>query len=192
MKSKLACRIYRRLKSTISSFGADCHFSVELAFLRLGEELGGRLGMRALASRAKEKKDAWLQCYLRGCLADVLAQFERESALGEMTANAPVWVCWWTGEETAPPLVRQCIRSIRKNAGDHPVHMITEKTYQEYVKVPAYIMEKVRNKQMGLAHLADYIRANLLAENGGLWLDATIFCSGEIPSLCFDLPVFTC
>lgn len=54
------------------------------------------------------------------------------------------------------------------------------------------MLNKVEAKQMGLAHLADYIRVKLLSEYGGLWLDATIFCSDTVPESCFDIPFFTC
>jgi hypothetical protein len=45
---------------------------------------------------------------------------------------------------------------------------------------------------MGLAHFADYIRVALLEKYGGLWLDATMFCSSQIPESYFEMPFFTC
>ena len=136
---KLAQRIGRRIRATVSAFCADCKFSVRLAFLRIGEELLGRLGAHAVASRSKEKKDLWIQDYLKNNLSDVLKRFAEDNSCGEYIANAPIWVCWWTGEESAPPLVQQCIRSIRKNAGVHPVYLITKQNYREYVEIPHYI-----------------------------------------------------
>jgi hypothetical protein len=54
------------------------------------------------------------------------------------------------------------------------------------------MLQKVADGKIGFAHLADYIRVKLLATHGGLWLDATIFCSQQIPDMCFELPLFTC
>lgn len=189
--AKLSQRIARRIKSTASSFSADCRFSPKLALLRACNELGGRVGLRTFSASAGDKKNEWIQDYLKNCLADVLQQFFQDSDLGQYSPDAPIWICWWTGEETAPPLVKQCIRSIRKNAGNHPVHLITQDNYSGYLEIPDYILEKVHLKTMGFAHLADYIRVKLLCNRGGLWLDATIFCSQGIPNMCFDLPVFT-
>ena len=44
---------------------------------------------------------------------------------------------------------------------------------------------------MGLAHFTDYLRVCLIEKYGGLWLDATIFCSEQLPNDYFTLPFFT-
>jgi hypothetical protein len=72
------------------------------------------------------------------------------------------------------------------------VRLITQENYQEFLEIPSYMLEKVQSRHMGFAHLADYIRVKLLAEHGGLWLDATMFCSDTIPESCFTVPMFTC
>lgn len=177
---------------TAVAFRCDCHFSSYYACLRVAAELGGRLGLRRLAERARQRKDRWIMEYLRKELDGVVSSFSADTDQGMPVPNAPIWVCWWTGEDTAPPLVKKCIQSIRANAGCHPVHLITKENYGQYLTIPDYILEKVAAKQMGLAHLADYIRVKLLAQYGGLWLDATMFCSAAVPEGCFSAPVFTC
>ena len=42
----------------------------------------------------------------------------------EVRKKAPIFVCWWQGEENAPEIVRICIASIKRNAQDHPVVLI--------------------------------------------------------------------
>lgn len=129
--------------------------------------------------------------YLKKMLQPVLDEYRELDELGNAVENAPIWVCWWMGEETAPPLVQQCIKSIRRNQGDHPLCLITEKNYREYLELPTFILKKLEDGKIGLAHLSDYIRISLLEKYGGLWLDATIFCSKEISDCYFDLPFFT-
>lgn len=190
--AKLSQRIARRIKSTASSFRADCRFSPKLALLRACNELGGRVGLRTFSASAGDKKNEWIQDYLKNCLADVLQQFSQDSDLGQYSPDAPIWICWWTGEETASPLVKQCIRSIRKNAGNHPVHLITQDNYSGYLKIPDYILEKVQGGSMCVANFSDYLRFSLLGKYGGLWLDATIFSSAPLESSLFSSPLFTC
>ena len=101
-------------------------------------------------------------------------------------------MCWWTGFDSAPALVKQCIRSITANAGKHPVILITEETVSKYLIIPEYIREKHQIHKMGTAHFCDYIRIALLEKYGGLWLDATVFCAYNIPEYFFQLPFFTC
>lgn len=177
---------------TWEKFRSDSYFSVYYALLRVVDELGGRVGLRKLSQTARDARNRWIFRYLSTELGDVLSRYADDTGLGEQSPNAPIWICWWTGENTAPPLVGQCIKSIRKHAGVHPVHLITKDNYREYLEIPAFMLKKVADGKMGFAHLADYIRVKLLATHGGLWLDATIFCSQQIPTMCFAHPLFTC
>ncbi len=185
-------KVTRRLTSTVKAFTGDCRFSVYLALLRVAHELGGRLHFKKLSVVAHEKKDRWLTAYLEKRLEGVLSRFEAYDSDGEYTEDAPIWVCWWSGEETAPDIVKQCLRSIKGKAGNHPVCVIDKDTVSQYLTIPDYMLDKVEKGQMGFAHLSDYIRVSLLAQYGGLWLDATIFCADNVPDICFELPFFTC
>ncbi len=190
--SHLCKRIVRRLKYTWLSFRSDCHFSLYYAILRLADELGGRLGAHRISDCAHNKKDQWILHYLENQLRPLLHEMQDIEEPGEYVDNAPIWVCWWSGEKTAPPLVKRCIRSIREHAGQHPVNLITEENYITYLKVPDYILNKNRLKKIGLAHLADYIRVSLLEAYGGLWLDATMFVTQSLTDEYFHFPIFTC
>lgn len=185
-------RINRRLLYTGKQFLRDSSFSVWYACLRICDELGGRIGFRRLSEWAHKERDHWILTYLENNLAEVLDVFRNDTNKGVFLPDSPIWVCWWTGEDTAPLLVKKCISSIRKKAGNHQVNLITERNYHKYLSIPDDILKKVQMKKMGFAHLSDYIRSSLLALYGGLWLDATIFCSQLIPEEYFQLPVFTC
>lgn len=190
--NSLILRLKRRYKMTVENWRSDCCFSRKLAWLRIADDIGGRAHMHRLSIWAHGKKEEWILEYLQNMLEPVIQKYKKVEETGIMAENAPIWVCWWTGEETAPPLVRQCIRSIKKNAGKHPVYLITQINYEEYIKVPDFILWKMQSGQMRLAHFADYLRVSLLEQYGGLWLDATIFCTREVPEECFSKTFFTC
>lgn len=105
--------------------------------------------------------------------------------------NAPIWVFWWQGEENAPDIVRYCIKSIKCNAGSHPVNIVTEENYLQFTDIPKYVIEKMQVGKITLTHFSDILRMNLIANNGGLWLDATIFCSQKMKEDIFEYPVYT-
>ena len=102
--------------------------------------------------------------------------------LGVPVENAPVWVFWWQGEENAPVLVQRCIASIRKYAGNHPVRVIDQENYREFVTIPAHIEVKREQGIISLTHFSDILRMALLAEYGGLWLDSTIYATDSLES----------
>lgn len=185
-------RINRRLRMTVTNFRSDSRFSLRLAGWRICANLCGRAGMASAARYANRKKDAFITGYLKNTLAPVLERYAGDTGVGTPVTDGPIWVCWWSGEETAPALVKKCIKSIRKNAGSHPVNLITRENYPQYLNIPDFMLENVEKKTMGFAHLADYIRVKLLAQHGGLWLDATMFCSAPVPDNCFSESFFTC
>ena len=186
----LTSRIKRRVLLLINNFKSDCAFSILYALLRVMDELCGRVHLNKLSNIAHEKKDKWILNYLERQLSDLIQKYKNIDDIGVFEENAPVWVCWWTGVEMAPDLVKQCIKSIRKQTGSHPVHVIDQNSYSVYIDIPDYMMHKVKNGQMGIAHLSDYIRVSLLEKYGGLWLDSTIFCASSLPESYFDLRRF--
>lgn len=102
-----------------------------------------------------------------------------------------IWICWWQGVDQAPEIVRQCIESVRRHAGGHTVTVITEENYGEYIQIPKWIEEKYRAGTISRTHFSDVLRLCLLAEHGGMWLDATIFCVHPVLEDYFSVPVWS-
>ena len=115
--------------------------------------------------------------------------FYEKEKLAENTGN--IWIFWWQGYEAAPLLVKKCIGSITKNAKNHPVVLITKENWKNYADIPDYVIEKVKKGIITFTHFSDILRMILISKHGGLWLDATIFVSREIPDYCFELPYFS-
>ena len=190
--SNLLNRINRRVLETRKIYFEDIKFSKKLAKFRLLDDILWRLHLPKLSSVFHTKKDEWILNYLKEKINPILIKYKDDDLKGEKNDISPIWVCWWSGEENAPELVKQCIRSIRKNANNHPVYLITENNYRKYLEVPNYILEKVTSGAMCIANFSDYLRISLIEKYGGMWLDATIFCSTLIPEEYFQTSFFTC
>ena len=89
--------------------------------------------------------------------------------------NGTIWTCWWQGEDKAPLQIQKCFESIRRNAGSHPVIVITLANVSQYADIPEHILELARSGKISLTHLSDVLRFKLLETHGGLWLDATMY-----------------
>ncbi len=107
------------------------------------------------------------------------------------SSKEPIFVCWLQGEDNAPKLVKRCLESIRQNAGSHPVNFVSLQNIDEFIEIPAYIMEKFKSGNLCAANFSDYIRNSLLFKYGGLWLDATVFSYGAIPEWIFERDFYT-
>ena len=91
-----------------------------------------------------------------------------------------IWCFWYQGFDSAPLLVQKCIESIKKNAGEYQVILLTKENYQSYIKIPQFILDKLENKTITLTHFSDILRAGLLKEHGGIWVDATMYFTKNI------------
>lgn len=98
----------------------------------------------------------------------------------EISPDCPIWVMWWQGFDDCPPIVEKSIASVKRNAGKHPVIMLSKDNFREYIDIPKEIEEKILNKVKCIAYLSDIIRFGLLSTRGGIWLDATIYVSQPI------------
>lgn len=117
--------------------------------------------------------------------------FAAELPNDDPALRGKVWACWWQGEENAPALVKACLASARVAAGDHEVVVLSDKNYREYAELPDWIVEKYEQGVISRTQFSDVLRFTLLAQHGGIWMDATIFCSAPLPSDAFDRELFT-
>ena len=95
--------------------------------------------------------------------------------------KTPVWVCWWQGEENAPPVVQACIQRMRTLIPeDAQVHVITWDNLNDYVELPDYIFEKFNKGLITNIHMTDILRYALVSTYGGAWIDSTVWLSNQI------------
>lgn len=106
--------------------------------------------------------------------------------------KGPIWFFWWQGEATMPPIVKKCYSLARLHAPEgHQVILLTEMNYYQYANIPDYIIDKVKSKIITLTHFSDILRMTLLAEHGGLWMDATLYTAVDIPEKLFEQDFFS-
>lgn len=141
--------------------------------------------LQSMKFRIKRAKQNRLKHKLSDKLAPVIREFEGLEAereeRNEVSSLFPVWVCWWQGEEKMPELVKCCYNSLKRNANGHPVHLITQENYQDYVLIPDYIIQKKESGAISITHFSDILRMHLLYEHGGLWVDSTILVTSPLP-----------
>lgn len=123
---------------------------------------------------------------------DFLKEYNYNHVLNQQDKNYEnvIWICWWQGIENAPEIVQSCVNSIKKNTNKEVI-IITDKNYRQYVHFPDWVEEKRLKGIMSLTHLSDLLRVSLLAEHGGMWLDATFFCANNNLDKYFNLPLWS-
>ena len=102
-----------------------------------------------------------------------------------------IWICWWQGLNQAPDLVKVCVNSIKRNAGNHRVIVLTEDNYKQYVDIPAWVEEKKNKGIITRTNYSDLLRLSLLAKHGGMWIDSTFFCTQPVLDDYFHYPLWS-
>lgn len=194
-------QVVEKINSNVHSIGQEWrqdkkNFGNRLAYTRLFSSLFRLVRLEGLSIRCAEKKNEIVLDWLKNKYGDTFLKFEHLNSEKKITnidcRELPIWVCWYSGIENAPELVRRCIESIYEHANGHPVNLVTQYNLDSYIDIPSIFKERLNNKEMRLAHFSDVLRIYLLEKYGGLWLDATIFCKKDLPEQYFTENFFTC
>lgn len=102
-------------------------------------------------------------------------------------SDAPIWQYWGQGSEYAPPLVKECLRSVAMYSQDRIVIVLTDATLNDYLKIPDAVM-RIQSTHRTL--FSDYVRVALLSKYGGTWIDATVLLTAPIHSKILKNPFF--
>lgn len=143
--------------------------------------------------RILEKKHQYIENYLRERYIPIVNRYKNEPAkpCEPVFEEKPIWICWWQGYENMPDILKECVESIRRNAGKHPVTLISKMNYAEFVDIPQVVLERLESGSLILQHFADILRCCLLERYGGLWMDATLYVTKKIPEYYFNSPFFS-
>lgn len=98
----------------------------------------------------------------------------------ESDARVPriVWTAWLQGVSEAPPLVRACWASVSQALPDYEMRVVTAGNIGQWVTLPDDIVRKYRRGRIPQAMMADLVRLAVLERYGGVWVDASVLCTG--------------
>ena len=140
------------------------------------------------------RKHDFITDLLQAKLQSVIDSFKQVDWSPEPAARTEerlIWVFWWQGEDAMPDIVRMCCDFIRLRAGlGARVIVLSKDNLARHVVFPDFVMRKLDAGLITLAQFTDIVRVHLLHQHGGLWLDATVYVSQEIPDEVFA-PFFT-
>lgn len=141
--------------------------------------------LRKLATRRNKLIQKKLFRLVGDCITDKL------STNCHYIPNAPIWFYWMQGKDNLPPIPKLCLNSLRKHANGHPVIFLDADNINQYINIPSNIVKAYRAGQLKQAHYADIIRILLLAQHGGLWMDATLLITRDLPESIFQMPFYS-
>ena len=100
----------------------------------------------------------------------------------QIKANSVIWQYWAQGiDENTPKIVKACIKSVDKYKGSYEHIIITNENMLEYIDLPNEIIELYEHRTIPPTFFSDFLRVSLLSLYGGVWIDATVLLTREIP-----------
>ena len=118
---------------------------------------------------------------------ELIARYRAEGPVFDLKAKKSfdsdriIWQYWAQGYENVPSIVRECLDSVDKFAGDYTIVRLTDDNLEEYLDLPEFVQKK--RSVYSRAHFSDLLRLALLKTYGGVWLDATVMLSAAIPEV---------
>ena len=139
--------------------------------------LKGR-SMKAAYPVITERVDRILIRKYRHILDEKKERYVEDPTRSDEEVPKIVWFSWLQGIDQAPDLVKVCLASQRKHLPDYEFRVLDLSNYQEWVELPEYVVRKYKKGLIPAASFSDLLRLAVLQKYGGVWMDASVFCSG--------------
>ena len=167
------------------------HFGCFIPISNLLVLYGERFLPKPIFKNLVEKKHLKVKKQLHKTLYQTFSTWDNEMPEMEFVPDAPIWFCWFQGDECLPDIPSLCLKSIQRHANRHPINIITKDNYLKYVDIPEFVILLHKEGKMKTAHFCDIIRMSLLYKHGGLWMDATIFVTKDLSEDFFNYPFYS-
>ncbi len=101
-----------------------------------------------------------------------------------------IWQYWESKDGSIPPLVQACLNSVEKYKGKCKRIFLTPENVKEYVNIPQMFWDLKEKGKIKTAFFSDILRTCLLIQNGGIWIDATVLLTEELPDYITNADLF--
>lgn len=187
MGKKLYFMIEKSIKRSImvlSDFLKKCHYySFYYGFWSLAWWIGNYCKLSSWKKKAEIKKKDWQREYIEKNYEDIIQHYRNDSSVEKKTEvyDYYIWVFWAQGTDDMPALVRACYNNLLKRAKDTKVILLTKENLGLFLNLPVSVGNALEKGIIGYTHLSDIIRHSLLAQYGGMWIDATVWITSDVP-----------
>ena len=105
---------------------------------------------------------------------------DRQHRDDDVAGHVPqiIWTCWLQGFDQAPCLVKACMASQRNCFPDYEHRILTLDNYRQWVELPEWVADKYARGKIPPALFSDVLRVAVLKRYGGVWMDASVLCTG--------------
>ena len=132
-------------------------------------------------------KGNWAKFYLYKYVKKAVKKYKE---LPSDRTSDIIWQYWESPDGSIPPLVQACLNSVEKFKGKRKRILLTPDTISNYVEIPEIFIRLKKKGVIKTAFFSDILRACLLIQNGGIWIDATVLLTDELPEYITEADLF--
>lgn len=119
-----------------------------------------------------------------------LARYDLPVKRPELVGKKIIWQYWAQGMDNLPELAKICFHSVDCFKGEYTVIRLSDKDIANYLGFPEFIVEKRLNSEFRPVFFSDLLRVALINNYGGIWLDASVLMTAQLPEDLIQLPFF--
>lgn len=95
--------------------------------------------------------------------------------------NKTLFLFWWDGFDSAPEIVKLCVKSVIKNYPDYNIILLDKTNLKEYLPEDDIVFQAYMKGKTIIQNFTDYLRFYLMYNYGGYWIDSTLFFLKRFP-----------
>ena len=134
-------------------------------------------------------KGNWAKFYLRKYVNKGVAPSPQPSPAGRGSCQY-IWQYWESPDGSIPPLVQACLNSVDRYKGNHERILLTPETLKNHVEIPEIFIKLKEKGVIKTAFFSDILRTCLLIQHGGIWMDATVLLTEDLPEFITEADLF--
>lgn len=178
MPKKLLCNFLQygtKIFTGLPTLFSNVKFSLKVAFITYIKNI-----FPSRSNILKQRKT--VNQFFCSLFADIIKKYDNTDwQPQECNGKIPVWFCWFTGLDNAPPVIKLCYEQLKNSIPENAeIIVITQDNMHDYADISDNVRNKFESAVMCAAHFSDCLRFSLLKKYGGLWVDATLFVSEKI------------
>lgn len=138
-----------------------------------------------------KRKENYIGYYLNKNYKHILDKYSKvRTILGrKLSNNIPIYFFWYQGWNNTP-IIKNNYNTLKRFCGKRVI-FISSENVEEFIHLPKIIYEKLECGMISYTHFADIVRMTLIAERGGIWIDATTFVCKNISEKQENLAIIT-
>ena len=111
---------------------------------------------------------------------NILLQHDSNEFNEEEGIENKIFVFWWDGFNDLPDIVAACFKSLKKQYQEYQIIPISKDNFEEYTDIHPVLLKDFKAGKISIQTFSDILRFNLLKNNGGMWVDATIYFTRKV------------